>query len=98
MRDMNLFPMQRERLIFLLGPRYKPEKPHRLKIVVKQYPDFEDNCNKAFEILKELYWEALRAPEDKTNWKKNPYLKEKTIKKLFGKTAEERKINKAAWK
>ena len=45
------------------------------------------------EILKELYWEALRAPDDMVNFKRNPYLKENTIKRIFGKTSEERKAN-----
>lgn len=93
---MNLAPLQRERLIFLLGPRYNPKYPWLFKVVAKQYPDFSDNMDRAYEILKELYWEALRAPEDMVNWRRNPYLKEKSIKRIFGKTAEERRENMAA--
>ena len=48
--------------------------------------------------MKELYWEALRAPDDMANWRRNPYLKEKTIKRMFGKSSEERKANIAARK
>ena len=35
LRDMNLQPLQRERFVFLLGPRYNPKKPHEVKIVTK---------------------------------------------------------------
>ena len=45
-----------------------------------------------------MYWEALRAPEDMTNWRRNPYIRENRMKALYGKTAEERKKNLAAAK
>ena len=35
LRDLKLAPLQRERFIFLLGPRYNPKKPHEVKIVTK---------------------------------------------------------------
>ena len=45
------------------------------------------------EILREMYWESLRAPDDLTNFRRNPYIRENTIKREFGKTAAERKVN-----
>ena len=33
--NLNLAPLQRERMIFLLGPRYKPEMGNQFKIVCK---------------------------------------------------------------
>jgi len=49
-------------LIFLLGPRYKND--NIMKIVIDQYEDPIQNVNKGLEIVKELYFEALRAPMD----------------------------------
>lgn len=46
------------------------------------------------EILREIYWEAKRAPDQKLEDTKNPYKKEFLIKKFFGKTKEERVENK----
>ena len=43
-----------------------------------------------------MYWESLRAPTTWTTFRRNPYLREKTLKRLYGKTKEERKANKAA--
>ena len=40
-----------------------------------------------------MYWEALRAPATWTTFRRNPYIREKTIKRLYGKTKEERKAN-----
>lgn len=42
------------------------------------------------EILRELYWEAKRAPDTNTTMLKNPYRREFLKKKLLGKTKEER--------
>ena len=42
------------------------------------------------ETIKELYLEALRAPADAVNLRRDPYVREKFIKKRFGKTREER--------
>ena len=50
------------------------------------------------QTIKELYWEALRAPCDPANLTRNPYLKEKFFKKKFGKTKEERVANLAKLK
>ena len=90
LRHLNLQPLQRERFIFLLGPRYNPKKPHSIKIVTKQYPTFLENYFKGMETIKELYLESLRAPDDAVNFRRDPYLREKFIKKHIGKTKEER--------
>ena len=45
---------------------------------------------RANEIFREIYWEALRAPTHNTDWDKNPYKRERDIKRTFGKTKEER--------
>jgi len=42
-RELNLQPLQKERLIFLLGPRYDPKKPHQLKVVSKRHLTFLEN-------------------------------------------------------
>lgn len=94
MRELRLAPLQRERFIFLLGRRYNPTKPHSVKIVVKQYNTFSENYIRAAETLREIYWEALRAPETDVIAERNPYRGEFLKKKMFGKTKEERKANK----
>ena len=43
------------------------------------------------EILREIYWESKRAPADCATLRRNPYRREKIIKKFYGKTREERK-------
>ena len=50
------------------------------------------------EILREIYWEAKRAPTDRVDFDRNPYKRERYMKKYFGKTREERKATKAAMK
>lgn len=94
MRELRLAPLQRERFIYLLGRRYNPTKPHSVKIVVKQYNTFSENYIRAAETLREIYWEALRAPETDVIAERNPYRGEFLKKKMFGKTKEERKANK----
>lgn len=42
------------------------------------------------EILREIYWEAKRAPDTNTTSIKNPYRREFLKKKFFGDTKEER--------
>lgn len=42
------------------------------------------------QTIKELYWEAMRAPEDPVNLQRNPYQRENMKKKLWGKTKAER--------
>jgi hypothetical protein len=58
--DMYLTPLQKRRLIFLLGPRYLGDG--KVKIVMRKYTNLQDNLNKAIEIFQQLYWEAKRAP------------------------------------
>jgi len=62
LRDLKLFPLQRERFVYLLGPRYNAQRPHDIKIVCKQYETFQENYIRAHETLREIYWESLRAP------------------------------------
>ena len=91
MRDMGLSPEQRERLIFLLGPRY--EGGHQFKIVYRDFKTFQANYIRAMEIFREIYWEAIRAPSRCITLDRNPYRREKLMKKFYGKTKEERKAN-----
>lgn len=60
MNGWNLTPKQKERLIFLLGPRYHG-KPI-FKIVSRQYPERDQNMQKCLDIAYELLMEAKRAP------------------------------------
>ena len=46
---------------------------------------------KAMEIFREIFWEAKRAPATNATLDRNPYRREFIIKKLFGRTKEERK-------
>jgi hypothetical protein len=94
-RNLNLAPLQRERMIFLLGPRYKPEMGNQFKIVCKQFMTFQENYLRALEQFREIYWESLRAPSENVTLDRNPYRREKLIKKLYGKTKEERRANMA---
>jgi len=78
-------------MIFLLGPRYKTEMGNQFKIVCKQFMTFQENYLRALEQFREIYWESLRAPADCVTLDRNPYRREKLIKKLYGKTKAERK-------
>jgi len=42
------------------------------------------------ETIKELYWEALRAPDDPVNFRKNPYLRDAFKRRRLGRTRDER--------
>lgn len=90
MRDLKLAPLQRRRMIFLLGPRYNPAKPHHIKIVYSQYNTFQENYQRCYQTLREIFWESKRAPAHIWTFQNNPYRREKIIKKLYGRTAEER--------
>lgn len=85
---MGLAPLQRQRLIFLLGNRYTGSD--KIKIVCRQYNTFHENFIRAHEILRELYWESKRAPSINTTALKNPYRREFFKKKFLGRTREER--------
>ena len=43
------------------------------------------------ETLREIYWEAKRAPSTNVTMLRNPYRRQFLIKKLYGQTAEQRK-------
>lgn len=58
--------------------------------MTKQYPTYLENYFKGFETIRELYWEALRAPTDAVNFRRNPYLREMHKKRFFGRTKDER--------
>jgi hypothetical protein len=89
--EMGLAPLQRQRLIFLLGNRYQGSD--KIKIVCKQYNTYHENFVRANEILRELYWEAKRAPDTNTTALVNPYRREFLKKKFLGRTLEERIAN-----
>ena len=57
---MNLTPLQKKRLIFLLGRRWKNDG--KVKIVARQYTNMDHNLSRGFDIFRQLYWEAKRAP------------------------------------
>ena len=59
--NMKLTPKMQDRMIFLLGDRWKPLK-REVRVKIAYYQEFEDNYKKAMEVLRELYFEALRAP------------------------------------
>ena len=60
MAYLNLFPNQLERLLFLLGPRYKND--FKLKLVISHTESLTTNIGIALDIIKQIYLEALRAP------------------------------------
>lgn len=61
-----------------------------MKIVTKQYNTYTENFVRANETLRELYWEALRAPDTPVLYRRNPYRREKLIKHYLGRTKAER--------
>jgi hypothetical protein len=95
MGKMGLSPEQRERMVFLLGPRYKEEHGNRVKIVCRQFLTFEENYMRALETFREIFWESKRAPDRIATLTRNPYRREFLLKKIYGKTAEERKASRA---
>lgn len=90
MDDMNLSELQKKRLIFLLGPRYKNSS--NFKIVYRNYDSFEKNLLKAFDVLRMLYIEAKRAPLFHPI-KATLQERKKFYRRYFGKTKEERDKN-----
>ena len=50
------------------------------------------------EILREIYWEALRAPSINTTILRNPYRREFLKKKFLGRMKAERIETKETWK
>lgn len=51
---------------------------------------------RALETFREIFWEAKRAPDRNATLTRNPYRREFLLKKLYGKTKEERTATKAA--
>lgn len=96
LREMKLAPLQRQRFVFLLGPRYLGS--HKVKLVCRQYITFHENYVRVMEILREIYWESKRAPDVNTTMLKNPYRREYLLKKVYGKTKEQRTEAKKAEK
>ena len=88
LKDFPLSTCQKERLIFLLGPRYN-EKEDQGKIVITDHPEFNLNLQKGIEIYEELLLEALRAPNVDSRAIRDPYYKDRA-KISLGKTKEER--------
>jgi len=60
MLQMDLTKTQKERLIQLIGPRYKGSD--KFYLISESYPTFEENIQKVLEMAREIYWEAKRAP------------------------------------
>ena len=92
LKDLCLAPLQRQRFCFLLGPRYKKDSD-LIKLSCCKFLTYNENYLRVLEQLREIYWESLRAPEESDTFKRNPYRKEKIIKKMLGKTKEERERN-----
>jgi hypothetical protein len=46
------------------------------------------------ELIREIFWESIRAPDRNRTMIRNPYRREFIMKKAFGRTAEERRKNK----
>ena len=88
MKNMGLAPLQRQRFIYLLGNRYTGSD--KVKIVCRQYNTYHENYIRAHEILREIFWEAKRAPSINTTALKNPYRREFFKRKFLGRTREER--------
>lgn len=85
-QEMQLSPLQKKRLIFLLGQRYKND--NKVKIVCRQYTSYEHNLTKAVDIFRQLYWEAKRAPLYHWPMTKN-IERRRAARKLFGKLPPE---------
>ena len=75
-------------MAFLMGPRLLPNG--RGKIVMKKYPTHVQNLKHVDEVFREILIESMRAPNVNHNELKNPYTRERNLKKL-GKTTEERR-------
>ncbi len=85
--NMNLSALQKKRLIFLLGPRYKNSSV--FKIVYRNYDSYEKNLLKAFELLKLVYIEAKRAPIFHP-FRSTPRERKVYYRNYFGKTKDAR--------
>jgi len=88
-KEMKLFPLQEQRLIFLLGRRYKNNGI--LKLVCQQTDNIETNVAIARDTLKQLYLEALRAPIYMLDWLSKDEYDEFFLQ--YGKSPEQGRIN-----
>jgi len=88
---MNLSTLQKNRLIYLLGPRFK-KNCNQFKIVYRHLDTLEKNLIKAFDILKMLYIECKRAPIFHPV-KTSPKTRKIYFRKYLGKNKEERENN-----
>ena len=57
---MKFSPKQKERFLYLIGPRYKGKDEIRIK--VNTVDDPSKNVEKGKEMIYELFLEAIRAP------------------------------------
>lgn len=90
LHELKLTPLQKQRFIFLLGPRYNP-KSDVVKFVCRQYNTYNENMIKALEQCKMVYWESLRAPRTNVTLERSPAMRFWARRKL-GRTLEERKL------
>lgn len=88
MDNFKMSTLQKERMQFLLGDRYKGSP--KIRMVIRQYDNYQDNMTKALEIYYELILESLRAPDVDIEAMRNPN-KLKSNKLKQGKTLEERR-------
>lgn len=84
-KEMNLFPLQQQRLVFLLGRRYKQNGI--VKLVVGQTDNLETNVAIGRDTLKQLYLESLRAPLFILDWMTEEEKDEMYLN--YGRTVEE---------
>lgn len=63
MADCKFSKLQKERFLFLVGPRYDA-KTDTVKFVGRHFTEYEYNYNKAVEMIKEVLLESYRAPLD----------------------------------
>lgn len=89
---LGLSSLQKERMIYLLGPRYRGN--NMITLNCKQYDNFDQNYAKLEETIKELMIETLRAPQVEIDCIRNPYRHDR-YKKLLGRTKEQRDAKRA---
>lgn len=88
--DLKKWPMsscQRERFIYLLGPRYRGKSTITLRC--KQYTTYDQNLKKLDQTMRELVLESLRAPNIQSHCIRSAYAHDR-FKRAFGRTREER--------
>lgn len=78
--------MQKDRFAHLVGPRLKDGI---FKLTVRQFPTYDENLRRAYELIDELYFEARRAPMTDLREDFDPYYRNR-LKRKLGRTKEER--------